>query len=167
MLYVWPQNISNLLSLKVKLRMISDPFKSPASGFHHLSSYSLDANWKWLACTAGLAYGTPDFQPESREGHVPGEMPQTEIMLKRGCWLAPQMKAQGAQPTSCGSIRPQELLDQAVRLGPGKEENQHLLGANSILGAWLNIFHGFKCYLNPLWLESSLYILREMEAQRC
>lgn len=65
-LYAWQPPNPNHLSLKVKAQPISDPFKLPASDFYHLLSYSLDANWKWLTCIAGLAYGAFDFQPKKR-----------------------------------------------------------------------------------------------------
>lgn len=96
------------------------PFKLPASGFHHLSSYSLDANWKWLTCIAGLAYGAFDSQPRKR-GCVPGEMPQTEMMLMRGCWLISQAEHPGAQPTSHGSSRTHEESSSSYASGPEKQ----------------------------------------------
>lgn len=64
----------------------------------------------WLALQ-GWHTAFPDFQPESREGHVQERCHKQEIMLKRAADLLSPNEGPGAQPTSLESIRPQELLD--------------------------------------------------------
>lgn len=138
------------------------PFKLPASGFYHLSSYSLDANWKWLTCIAGLAYGAFDSQPRKR-GCVPGEMPQTEMTPTRGCWLSSQAEHPGG--TAHFSWVQQDTRGAQLKLCIcSREAELTSVGANYILDVRLSALCAFKCCHNPLWLELSLFSIKEMKA---